>query len=105
MTTYTSIINSIKSKNIEVYKLPHHGSKSGMLDIDSVSALKPKYIVVTSSAAKVNRIKELYPNNNLGIDRVPSTYSKSKNNLYYVDETNNALVVDFSNKIITINRK
>ncbi len=119
----TKELNTISSKigKIDVLKLPHHGSRyCALLDkkykgdkIDNtgtsvsstaLNSLKPTYFVITSSKKKIANIRNEYnlANGKMCVDKITS-YSDS--NKYYVDETNNALIVNLSSNKITFAKK
>ena len=128
----TKKFNEIATKvgNIDVLKVPHHGSrncalltkwygkkihneetnKTTMLLSNALNYLKAEYYVVTSSEKKISTIRTKYNvGDNMCIDPVNAyvknnnlTSTNSKYGVYYADSASSALVFDLTNSTISI---
>ena len=102
---------SNKIKKIDVLKLPHHGfatcafrykTRTGEINNDGVKAVNnfnPKFLIVTNK-------KEIIDKNNDYCGKISNTESIfGSKPLYYVHDTNNALILEFNNSGIKIHKQ
>ena len=112
----TLLLNNIakdikeSGKNAIIFKVPHHGSRmcallpknyngnkvnkkdDNIITSTAIADLKSRYFIVTSSRKKIENIKNEF-GEDMCVDVLPTG---GNNEVYYVDESPNALVIDLS---------